>query len=612
MRRYPTHLRRGLILVAVAGVVLLGSTGTASAHAQLEGSDPPAGVVLATAPQRVTLRFDEPVEIAAGAIQVFDDHFNRVDSGPVKRLNDRSSQIQVAVRPGLTRGTYTVSWRVSSADTHPVSGSFRFSIGAQSQVSGKVPGAGRNDAAGLLLGVMRGVGYVGLILGPGLLLVTLGLWPAGLGIRGTRRMLYAGLTLLGLSAVGGMFLQGVWASSKPLSAIWSATSSLNTHSRRFDTLYALRFYMLIAFGGLLVASVSRHDRVAAREAAAVARSAKKGRRKQVELNPGRGRSWRDGLLLVATLVSTLALMVTWSLAGHAASGVQPVVALVADLAHLLAMVIWLGGLALLVISLRAVDRAADLARVLPRFSTVAFTAVVVLVTSGMYQAWREVGSLAALTGTTFGRVLLVKAGGVIVLMALGNLARRWVQRHLAPARLRLMAPMVTAYAMTAAVLPAPDVAPRGYGPSELRTLRRGLTAELGVAMAVLGLTAALVVAVPGRQGFVRPFTANLGAPGLQVKVKLEVPRVGDTTMHLRALEPSGQAQGITALTGSISEPARGLGPLPIRLPTAAGASPSGVEDIGLTFPTGGHWKVQFTIHTSPVDATSFAITVPVK
>ncbi|MCU1659863.1 MAG: ycnJ, partial [Pseudonocardiales bacterium] len=164
---------RTALLVFVFVLTLLGLTGTASAHAQLLGTDPHTNQVLATAPERVTLTFGEPVEVADNAIEVFDDHLDRVDTATVSGIPSDVNKVQVGLRPNLRRGTYTVSWHASSADTHPVSGTFSFSIGAPSRVTGKVPILGRNDSAGFLLGIVRVLGYAGLFLGPGALLITL-------------------------------------------------------------------------------------------------------------------------------------------------------------------------------------------------------------------------------------------------------------------------------------------------------------------------------------------------------------------------------------------------------------------------------------------------------
>jgi copper transport protein len=136
-------------------------------------------------------------------------------------------------------------------------------------------------------------------------------------------------------------------------------------------------------------------------------------------------------------------------------------------------------------------------------------------------------------------------------------------------------------------------------------------AELAVAIAVLSITAALVVTVPGRQSFIRPFNRTLAAPGLVVVVRVDAPRVGDTILHLTARTPKGDPIAVTAIRASISEPVRKLGPLPVRLPTADGASVNGRQDIGLTFPAKGNWTVKLTVQTSPLEATAFTLIIEV-
>lgn len=614
MRTFDRTARRLALLVLVFVLALIAMTGTASAHAQLQGSDPPAGDVVATAPQQVTITLDESVEVAANAIQVFDDHLQRVDSARVTRVAGDGNRIQVGLRANLGNGTYTVSWHVSSADTHPVSGTFQFSVGAPSQVTGKVPGVGRNDSAAFLLGVMRGLGYAGLILAPGVLLVTLALWPAGLAYRRTRRMLYLGLALLGVSALGSMLLQGVAASGRPLSAMWSAPSSLDTHSRKFDTLYALRFYLLVLFGLVLVAAISTETKATAR-AAAVA--VKPGRRpSKAAPAPAAGPLLPRWAMFAAIVASTLALMTTWALAGHAAAGMQTAAAIVADLVHVLAMTVWLGGLALLTITLRPAERAGDLAAVLPRFSRLAFSCVAVLVVTGSYQTWRDVGSLDALRSTHFGHLLLIKLGAVLVVLGLGYHARRWVQGQLSPPSgswhlPRLIPKPVTVHAASAATFTGAPEAPAANAPLPLRRLQLGLAGEVAIAAVVLGVTAALVVSVPSRQSYVRPFTQTLMASGLQVAVRIDAPRVGDTVLHVTARSTDGTPIPVTGIRGSLTQPAAKIGPLPLRLPNATGATGNGKQDIGLTFPAKGRWVVQLTIQTSSFDATAFSITARV-
>jgi copper transport protein len=192
-------------------------------------------------------------------------------------------------------------------------------------------------------------------------------------------------------------------------------------------------------------------------------------------------------------IASAALLCTWPLAGHAVTGRQVPLAVAADLLHLAAMTLWLGGLALVAVSLSRVALVAELAAVLPRFSRLAFTCVVVLVITGTYQAWRELGSLAAVIGTPLGRLLLIKLSLVAVLVSLGALARRWVQRHLLPIALQ-----VEVVAAGSVPLPATETVVRQVlpGRQQIRALRQGLVAELCIGVAVLGVTAALVATSP--------------------------------------------------------------------------------------------------------------------
>lgn len=449
---------RGIFAAAVTALLLILTAGSAAAHAELRSSDPAPGAVLPAQPAAITLTFSEPVEVNDDVIEVFDDRFNRVDVGHPSSSDPQQAVIEFRLRAGLAEGTYTVSWSASASDTHLESGSYQFSVGHASVVRGTAPESGRNQVAGVLLGVLRWTGYLGLLLGPGVLLVTLAQWPAGLSDRRTRTLTITGLTLLALSTLGTMVLQGIWASGEPFSALWSAPDKLDTHSRRFDQVYALRSYLVLGFAGALIAALSR-----------------------AVLTPTRSRR----VLLGAATVSTVALVATWPLAGHSASGDGSEVAMAANLVHTLAMTVWLGGLALILVALRPAERASDLAAVLPRFSRVALGSVAALVVTGVFMAWREVGSVNALTGSTFGGLLLVKLSGVAILILVSNLARRWVNRHLPVSTPRMPAPGLDP--------PDPSVAP-----APAKTLLTGLMAEATIASGVLAVTAALVVIAPPR------------------------------------------------------------------------------------------------------------------
>ena len=466
-------IARLVVTLLVGGFAVLGLGSSAAAHAGLESSYPADGQVLPDAPRQVTLTFREPVKAGENAVRVFDDRMRRVDRGS---LTDSAGE-QVLTMPlagALPDGTYTVAWRVESDDTHQSSGSLRFSIGAPSTVSGAIPPLGGSSessaATTAILGGLRGVSYVGLALGPGILLVVLALWPAGLRDSRARRLMWSGVAALGLSTLGVVLLQAVWVNGLSLKDTWAGGAGLDN---QFDAVLGARFYLLLAFGVLLaVATTTRR---------------------------------RRPLLAVAVLM-TGSLLVTWPLTGHAAGRWEPL-AVAVDLAHLAAMTVWLGGLALLAVSLSRASQARELATILPGFSRLAFGSVLVLVVTGTFQAWRQLGTFGALFGSPFGRLLLVKLGCVAVLVSLGGLARRWVHRRLTPA-------IASVRAVGGGDTLLLDRSPQPDG-EQVRVLRRGLVAEVLMGAVVLGLTAVLVASVS-----VAPPAANQraaqtspGAPG---------------------------------------------------------------------------------------------------
>ena len=103
--------------------------GPASAHAVLRSTNPAANTTVPTAPAEVVLTFSEAVSPVADRVRVLAPDGTRADSGaPVAR----DSELSIPMRTDVPRGTYLVSYRVISADGHPVGGSFTYSVGAPS------------------------------------------------------------------------------------------------------------------------------------------------------------------------------------------------------------------------------------------------------------------------------------------------------------------------------------------------------------------------------------------------------------------------------------------------------------------------------------------------
>ena len=106
-------------------LILLLATGEASAHAMLDHAEPRVGNKVATTPREVTLWFTQKLEPAFSSITVTDSAGKRVDTG---KTRVSGSQMSVSLR-AVGSGTYRVTWRVLSVDTHTTDGNFTFQVG---------------------------------------------------------------------------------------------------------------------------------------------------------------------------------------------------------------------------------------------------------------------------------------------------------------------------------------------------------------------------------------------------------------------------------------------------------------------------------------------------
>ena len=102
----------------------------ASAHAQLLEAEPSAGEVLAEGPDRVRLRFNEPVDAAFDPLKVYDSAGERVDRDDARADPEDARVVEADLEEGLAEGTYTVEYRVTSIDGHVVEGAHDFAVDA--------------------------------------------------------------------------------------------------------------------------------------------------------------------------------------------------------------------------------------------------------------------------------------------------------------------------------------------------------------------------------------------------------------------------------------------------------------------------------------------------
>lgn len=115
------------VLFGLAAAWLLLLCGPALAHARLVETYPNDGGTLAESPEQVQLLFSEPIEAEFNPLEVYDQGGDQVDEDNA-RVSPNNAKLLVADLGELPEGSYTVEWRVTSADAHPVSGAYRFAV----------------------------------------------------------------------------------------------------------------------------------------------------------------------------------------------------------------------------------------------------------------------------------------------------------------------------------------------------------------------------------------------------------------------------------------------------------------------------------------------------
>ncbi|HUR75958.1 MAG TPA: copper resistance protein CopC [Sporichthya sp.] len=587
--------RLAALLLFLLGWMCAGFLGAApaSAHAQLVSSSPTSGAALDSAPTELTLQFSESVTQVPGAMKLL------AADGTVAALGPTTVDghtLRVPIPGPLPDAGYVFVYRVISADSHPVAGAITFTLGesataASADTVSDAVGGGVNRLVSVMSGVNRWAGYAGAILLIGVpafvLLCRRDSAEDAAADPVLRGLTLGGGALVALTALAGLPLQGARSVGGGLGGGFGQIGAV------LDTPYGgaalARLVFLVALVGALVAAARV---VAARSTAVTLAGA-----------------------------AAVAVLFTFSRAGHPAVADHPALTMGVDAVHLGAVAVWVGGL--VVLAARVLPRPpADGRAVLARWSPVAMTAVAVLVVTGSIQAWRELRSVEAFYDTTYGRWVLAKIAGLILMVALGEFGRR---------KLRAMVVAAPRPVVSASLGAALADGPAG-SPDETRVLRRSVGLELGLAAAVLAATSALVVATPGahaaHQGhdmagagmdgmpgmaaMPGPVTASVELPNdVRVEVVADPARAGSAVLTLTIRSLSGASAGGLVdppeVTVHAELPDGGIAPITLT-PVRAAAGRFTVDAAQLLL--AGTWKITMTVRTTDVDAGVGTVEIP--
>lgn len=439
-----------------ATVALLGAATLAWTHTKLIGSIPGADATIDASPRVVLLTFSEDAEPRLTTVRIARAGGDTIALTGVRATNQPAHSIVADVPAALADGSYVVIWETAGDDGHPVRGAFGFTIAAH---NGAPAPPARVDTAATTNADERTQS------------------PFAVAIRWVA---FAALLLIvGVAAYGNLVVRRLRRSSvASADALRGAEASAARVGVLAATLWIAmgicRFAAeLDAFPGAHAADVAFRTTWGRAWSAGLVLAAASAvvlmvLRAKYRAGAPAARAWSTAGVLVALLAFTPAL------GGHAVAGPLAPLAVAADGFHIIGAGVWLGSLAVVILAgvpaafaQRGRDGEAVVADLVNAFSPTALTGASILVTTGLFAACVQVGSVAALTHTSYGEMLILKLVFVGMTAAVGALNWRRIRRRLG-------------------------------APGKADLLRRSVKFELMFAAGVLLVTAVLVGLAPGR------------------------------------------------------------------------------------------------------------------
>lgn len=588
-----------LRIVLVATIALLwwvfSVAPQAAAHAELLKSTPADGSVQDDAPKTVQLTFNEPVRVVDGGVHLFTP--DGADTEPRAVVRDHT--VVVDLPPEPTEGAHTLTYRVVSADGHPIGGAITYGVDTLAGATdAPLESTDAPRSTEWLVAGSAAMQYLGLLVLVGLLVFDLlrggvsGLdrldqrsrpvpgqrsptvvepvetAPGRKTSSPFRKLLWAswsvtvgGSLLLvpafGLRAVGAP----VWALFHP-PTWWSAVSTPSVLAA-----------LIVGVAGTMAVLLGPGGRI---------------RRNR----PTRRAGW------IALGVAAIALTApVW--VGHTQTIAPRWLGVLADLTHLGAASIWTGGLLGLVVLLRQAKpdtesagsagesgeagESVELARAVIRFSGVALASVLALTASGTVLAVLVLPDWASLLDTGYGRTLLIKLGVVAAVLALAS----WNRFRLVP----------SIRAETGAL-------------GRWCRLRAILRREFALVVAVVTITGVLANSSPAHDHHETeaPRIQQLSAESQELVVEGTLtPAIRGANVVEFELAHHGESFDGTDVMVRARLPERGIGPIEAVPEQDAGMRRYRAD---ITLPASGEWRLEIIARTSTYEQP--VIVVPVS
>ena len=540
-------------LAILVGVLALGTT-AASAHATLESSSPADGQSVLTSPSEIRITFSEAVTTISGGLSVLNADGKTVDTGNSEIVGGRT--LVAPISEILSDGTYVATYRVLSADGHPVSGSLLFGVGEGALDRSAQPSSSGDRLWEIIGGISRFIMYLAALVAAGV-----AFFLAFIHDRAEDRWRIVPFVRIGsilalFSAIGIVMSQAALLTGKGAGAVTDPNVLRDVLNQNLGWSLAL---LMIGLAAVHLSTDIPKLVVS----------------KSLALSGG------------------LAVTVSFAVWGHATELSPKAISLAADAVHATAAALWLGGLVglVMVLSLRTPETVRATAGIISRFSLMAFWSVIALTLAGLtLTITGSDANLNSILTTTWGQLVLAKIGLTLIVV----LIAAWNRRTLVPS---LTGPTENTgeLAVRWAVL--------------LRTIR----AEAVLLVAVLALTAIVVNVPPARTAVVAKtdrvdITQRVDTGNVQLSVDPAI--VGPNTVAVRYTDGTGQPINVAnSMSIEFSQPSAGLEPITRQVQ----ASEPGVFVIqGNELSIPGTWTITIAVRTGDFTEQRTSFEVPVR
>lgn len=540
-------------LAILVGVLALGTT-AASAHATLESSSPADGQSVLTSPSEIRITFSEAVTTISGGLSVLNADGKTVDTGNSEIVGGRT--LVAPISETLSDGTYVATYRVLSADGHPVSGSILFGVGNGALDRSAQPSSSGDRLWEIIGGISRFIMYLAALVAAGV-----AFFLAFIHDRAEDRWRIVPFVRIGsilalFSAIGIVMSQAALLTGKGAGAVTDSNVLRDVLNQNLGWSLALLMIGLAAVH--LSTDISK--KVVSQSLA---------------------------------LYGGLAVTVSFAVWGHATELSPEAISLAANAIHATAAALWLGGLVglVMVLSLRTPETVRSTAGIIGRFSLMAFWSVIALTIAGLtLTITGSDANLNSILTTTWGQLVLAKIGLTLIVV----LIAAWNRRTLVPS-------------LTSPTANTDELAVRWA------TLLRTIRTEAVLLVAVLALTAIVVNVPPARTAVVAKtdrvdITQRVDTGNVQLSVDPAI--VGPNTVSVRYTDGTGQPINVAnSMSIEFSQPSAGLEPITRQVP----ASEPGVFVIqGNELSIPGTWTITIAVRTGDFTEQRTSFEVPVR